>query len=288
MKKLLIFLSIIILVSSCKKNAKKVQIDKYKNITSNFSTEALSKDSIASIMKNAVNYYTSNGEYDRITSIYLSLISNDRYAKTYIDSAYSFALKMKAMKNDSLAVKLLSSILDKQPDYNIDGNYLYIINFYMKSDNELYATKIIKEVLPITKSKKLKIELYKDIIDVYTDLDIDMLAFQYSKKAIEDVGDDPDILYRYGDISYKIGKRKYETKDYSAALFYINKTISAGLPESIQDDAYLLKGEIYFDEGLYDKAKIAFNKVLELNPYRQGQTVKTAQKYINEIEDKEL
>ncbi|RKX64623.1 hypothetical protein DRP44_07985 [candidate division TA06 bacterium] len=289
MKKTFVIIALFLLIISCNKEKQpNITIDKFSNINETLKSGELSKDSVSSLLKKAIDYYKTNNNYDRIASIYKTLLLNDRYAKIYTDSVYSFALKMKAMKNDSIAVKLLSLILDNNPYYDMKKQYRYVVNYYMNSQNKLYATKIIKEILPVVKSKKLKIQLYKDIIDIYDDLDINMLAFEYCKKAIEDVGEDPDILYRLGDVSYKIAIKKYETKDYSAALFYVNKTISAGLPESIQDNAYLLKGEIYFDEGLYKKATHAFKKVLELNPYRQGQTVKIAQKYINEIEDKEL
>lgn len=288
MKKLIVILAFVLFFASCNRRPRQTAIDKFSNINETLKSGELSKDSVSSLLKTAIDYYTNNNSYDRIASIYQGLLENDKYAPIYMNSAYSFALKMKDMKNDSIAAKLFSFILDSKPDYNMNGKYEYVVNYYMNSQNELYATKIIKEILPVVKSTKLKIQLYKDIIDVYNDLDINMLAFEYCKKAIEGVGEDPDILYRFGDVSYKIATKKYETKDYSAALFYVNKTITAGLPESIQDDAYLLKGEIYFNEGLYKKSMEAFKKVLELNPYRQGQTVKTAQKYINEIEDKEL
>ena len=288
MRKLILILTVVLLFSSCRHNKARPIADKFANINETLKSGELSKDSAVSLLTSAINYYKKNGYYKKISSLYKMLLSNRVYANIYTDSVYSFALKMQSMKNDSIAIGLMSEILNSNPNFNMKGEYTYIVNYYKNSPNELYATKIIKEILPGIKSKSLKITLYKDIIDVYEDLKINILAFQYSQKAIEEVGDDPDILYRYGDISYKIAKNKFESNDYSAALFYVNKTISAGLPESIQDDAFLLKGKIYFKEKLYKKAMLAFNRVLELNPYRQGVTVKSAQKYINEIEDKEF
>lgn len=289
MNKILAILLVIVLCNACNKKSNKTT-DRMKAFENQITMSNISRDSILKFSKNLVKDYNKSNNIERITEIYTMLLQNIdiKDSSNLLDTIYDFGNKLKRMKYDSLAIQIYCKLLNENPNYKMNKKYKYILEYLKSNDRKLYATKIIKEILPSINKRSIKVYLYLNLIDIYMDMNLLELASEYCIKSITDIGSNPDILFRYGEISYKQAQTAFSEKKYSLSLFYINKTITAGLPESIIDDSYLLKGKIYFQQNLYKQAKTAFNKVIELHPYLQGNVVIEARNYLNQIEDKEL
>jgi len=289
MNKILTVLLVIVLCSACNKKSNNTT-DRIKAFENQITMSNISRDSILKFSKILLEDYKKSDNTENITKIYTILLQNIdiKDSSNLLDTIYAFGNKLEKMKYDSLAIRIYCKILNEKPNYKMNKKYKYILEYLKSNDRELYATKIIKEILPSINRKSIKVYLYLNLIDIYINMNLLELASEYCTKAITDIGSNPGILFRYGEISYKQAQTAFSEKKYSIALFYIHKTIKAGLPESIIDDSYLLKGKIYFQQNLYKQAKTAFNKVIELHPYLQGNVVKEARNYLNQIEDKEL
>ncbi len=289
MNKILSILFVIVLCNACNRQSDSTT-DRIKAFENQITMSNISEDSILKLSINLLKDYNKSNNIGKITEIYTMLLQKTdiKDSSNLLDIIYAFGNKLERMKHDSLAIQIYCKLLNEKPDYEMNKKYRYILEYLKSNDRKLYATKIVKEILPFMNKKSIKVYLYLDLIDIYTDMNLLKLASEYCNKAINDIGSNPDILFRYGEISHKQAQSAFSEKKYSIALFYINRTIVAGLPESIMDDSYLLKGKIYFQQNLYKQAKTAFNKVIELHPYLQGNVVKEAQNYLNQIEDKEL
>lgn len=92
-----------------------------------------------------------------------------------------------------------------------------------------------------------------------------------------------EARWRRGNCSFQLATQAHEQGRLTQALDLLDTVTELGAPESVQDQAWFLRGEIQFAVGDRDAALEAYRRVLELNPARTGQLVRRAQRRIDEI-----
>lgn len=100
-------------------------------------------------------------------------------------------------------------------------------------------------------------------------------------------GDRDDLVsearWRQGNCSFRLATEAHEQGRLTETLEFLDTVTELGVPESVQSQAWFLRGEIQFAVGDGDAALEAYRRVLDLNPARTGQLVRRAQRRIDEI-----
>ncbi len=89
--------------------------------------------------------------------------------------------------------------------------------------------------------------------------------------------------WHIGNCSYVLARRAMDEGRAEQALEHLAVVLELGLPENIQDQAWLDSGELLYALGRYDEALVAYRRVLDLNPSLTGRLVERAQRRIDEI-----
>lgn len=92
-----------------------------------------------------------------------------------------------------------------------------------------------------------------------------------------------EARWHIGNCSYRLAQEARDQGRFEHALEYLDAVLELGLPENIQDQAWLDAGELYYALGRQNEALVAFRRVVELNPSLTGQLVERAQRRIDEI-----
>ena len=107
---------------------------------------------------------------------------------------------------------------------------------------------------------------------------------RFSSKILK-IKEDAELQFILGETYYNLGRHYKEMDMPDSALYYLNLLIQFGTPKIYLDDAYFLKGQIYYEMGEREKALESFYKVLTIAPPRSA-IARRAREMINEIEKK--
>lgn len=97
-------------------------------------------------------------------------------------------------------------------------------------------------------------------------------------------GDDvPDARWHIGNCSFREAQDAHQAGNLTAALPLLRTVTSLGVPSNLQDQAWFMSGDILYALGRADEALRAYQRVLDLNPSRNGALVERAQRQIDRI-----
>jgi tetratricopeptide (TPR) repeat protein len=92
-----------------------------------------------------------------------------------------------------------------------------------------------------------------------------------------------DARWNIGNCAYAAARTAHQSGDPERALQQAQVVIDLGVPENLLDEAWFLRGEIFYSLGRNEEAMAAYQRVLDLNPTRTGQLVDRAQRQIDII-----
>ncbi len=273
MRKVIIFIIIILLIAGCEKTS---DVNKAKKmITEQKYFEAINiLESIE--VHNASSHFLLGEAYRGIRkfviadSFYMVALKENQDLKDDIVNSYSSIAMTDFMKGFNYnAIRFWEKILDMDPDYDINIGYYYLGKHYYDQEKFYEAKTLLINAINISIPSVSRINTYKMIINIYKmDLEYDT-AYIYVKQARDEFGvsNNPDQNFSIdmGEIIFKIAQTKYKNDEMNEAINLLNEFISVEKPRSLLDDAYLLLGNAYFDLKEYHKAIPAYNKVKELN-----------------------
>ena len=273
MRKVIIFIIIILLIAGCEKTS---DVNKAKKmIAEQKYFEAINiLESIE--VHNASSHFLLGEAYRGIRkfviadSFYMVALKENQDLKDDIVNSYSSIAMTDFMKGFNYnAIRFWEKILDMDPDYDINIGYYYLGKHYYDQEKFYEAKTLLINAINISIPSVSRINTYKMIINIYKmDLEYDT-AYIYVKQARDEFGvsNNPDQNFSIdmGEIIFKIAQTKYKNDEMNEAINLLNEFISVEKPRSLLDDAYLLLGNAYFDLKEYHKAIPAYNKVKELN-----------------------
>ncbi|MEN8375269.1 MAG: tetratricopeptide repeat protein [Gemmatimonadota bacterium] len=106
-------------------------------------------------------------------------------------------------------------------------------------------------------------------------------------EAYERQGETGDLAsearWRRSNCSFELATEAHEAGRLTVALELLETVTDLGVPATIQDQAWFLRGEILFAIGDAEAALEAYRTVLDLNPARTGQLVRRTQRRIDQI-----
>ncbi|MDY6787409.1 MAG: hypothetical protein SVK54_04720 [candidate division WOR-3 bacterium] len=214
--------------------------------------------------------YRSMRKFPVADSFYNIALKQQPALKGDIIKAYSSIAMTEFLKGfDYNANKYWNKVLNLDPDHDINIGFYYLGKHRYENDMEYSSKKLLLSALNISLPSEKKIDAYRMIINIYKNEEKFDTALIYVEQAIDEFGDMPaseaNFTVDMGEILFNIAKRLYEEGEKQTALPKINKFIALGQPRSLLDDAYLLRGNIYFDIEEYEKAIPEYKKVQELN-----------------------
>ncbi len=92
-----------------------------------------------------------------------------------------------------------------------------------------------------------------------------------------------EARWHIGNCAFDLARREIQAGQQDQALDDLATTLTLGVPQNLQDQAWFHRGEILLAEGRRDEALECYMQVLALNPARTGQLVQRAQRRIDEI-----
>lgn len=89
--------------------------------------------------------------------------------------------------------------------------------------------------------------------------------------------------FHWGRCAFHLGQEARNQGMLTQALEMQGTVVRLGMPENVQDQSWFEQGEILFALGRFDEALEAYQRVLDLNPTREGQLVERARRGIDRI-----
>lgn len=215
-------------------------------------------------------------EFDKADRIFKNTFKNHPSIKDSVISAYmSYAKRFEKRKREDLAVKAYISTLNIESEYNI-GNGFYTLGHHYYVLNELSKARYFLERGFVTiADSRIYLKTKMELMDTYEILGMLEEAIEISQ---EDESD--EILYRRGEISYKLAKDLFTKKDFDSSLIYCKDIIEVHKPKVLIDDTYFLMGEIYSEQRDYGNALTCYKKVVKLDRFENNALAYRAKKKI--------
>ena len=92
-----------------------------------------------------------------------------------------------------------------------------------------------------------------------------------------------DARWNIGTCAWTAARAAHQAGEPERALQQIRTVIELGVPENVLDEAWYMRGDILYALGRNEEALAAYQRVLDLNPAREGQIVDRAQRQIDII-----
>lgn len=112
-------------------------------------------------------------------------------------------------------------------------------------------------------------------------------ALGYFDRYLEKVRDPArriaGVDWHQGSCLYSVAQEEWKGGRSAAALEHVSRLIDLGVPRTLMDQAYYMKGELLLAKGDHEGALQAYQQVLRLNPARTGPLVQLAEARIREI-----
>jgi len=200
------------------------------------------------------------------------------YKDSLITVYLLLAKKFEKRKRNDIAVKSYNAILSLEGEYNIGDGFYTMGHYYYALNNVEKAREFFeKGIENITNANILK-KARSELMSLYESLGM-------YKKAVDvsDGDSSTDILYKKGEIEYKLAKELFSRESFDSALVYCQDIIVINTPKTLIDDAYFLSGEIYSSIGDYKSALASYKKVIRLDMYRNTPIASLAKERIKAL-----
>ena len=92
-----------------------------------------------------------------------------------------------------------------------------------------------------------------------------------------------DARWNIGSCAYNAARAAHQGGEPDRALAQLQVVIDLGVPENVVDEAWFMRGDILYALGRNEEALAAYQRVLDLNPSREGQLVDRAERQIERL-----
>ena len=199
---------------------------------------------------------------------------------------YQFAVRSLRIKDKPDMARALELILEIEPGYELGDFFYHLGDYYVSLSECQRAINLLTKAIAVsTDSSKIANATYQlaFCFEKTGNYEDGFIYFQQLLSRFSDYHNYHVAVWHLGNCGYHVAEDKFQKGDLNAALRYLAITIRLGEPIVLQDNAWMLRGEIYYRRKQLERALEAFNKVLELNPSRREKIVVDAQQRINEL-----
>jgi len=203
------------------------------------------------------------------------------YKKDVLTQLLRFAYAMDKNGKDYLASRAYEKVLSLNENIDLGMGYKTLGKWYYNKEEYEKAIPLFQKALFVPpKDDNIRLMLIKANMKIGNMED----AMNITEEGMK-ISNNWQFRYMDGKLGYILGEKYYKDEKYDNALLMLSKTITIGLPEVVQDDAYFLIGKIYFNEKNYKEAEACLKKVLELNPFTKGKIVREAEERLKVLKE---
>jgi len=226
-------------------------------------------------------------DIDRVQKYFNMALSSDSSYAPDIAQAYTLlGDQYQADSQTDLAARSFELVLELSPYSDLEQRFYVMGDYYYGTERYEKAADYYQRALLSTPDNQAAPQARLHIVSAYYNLGKDVEALDLCEQYLKR-GRDEDLLYQKGMIAYELALKSFDQDSLQASVFYLSKTIDAGHPVPLQDDAHFLLAEIALKLGHYEEAKANFETVLRLNPYGESQIARDARERLRAIDERE-
>jgi len=226
------------------------------------------------------------GQFERTREAYQTLLADD---PAYIDQAtYDFLLLAERARDrdDGYGVaRAAEAALELSPALDLSGLTDHLAEYYENTAAPEQAIAWYERALANAPPDSAPPLLFR-IGRLLAERDECARALPYLRGYLTRAPNGPrasDARWNIGSCAYAAARAAHQAGDPARALAQLDVVIALGVPENAVDESWFLKGEILYALGRNDEALAAYQRVLDLNPSREGQLVDRAERQIERI-----
>ena len=235
-------------------------------------------------LRRLAHAYAVTGQFDRAREAYETLLADDA---AYTDqAAFDFILLAEQARgrDDGYGVaQAAEAALALRPALDLTGLTDQLAEYYEQTASPEQAIAWYERALataPPDSAPPLLFRMGRLLAD-REDCD---RALPYLRGYLARAPGGPrasDARWNIGNCAYAAARAAHQNGDPNRALQQLQVVIDLGVPENVLDEAWFMRGDIMYALNRREEAMVAYQRVLDLNPSREGQLVNRAQRQLD-------
>jgi len=237
-------------------------------------------------LRRLAHAYAVTGQFERAHDSYQTLLADD---PSHADqAAYDFILlaEQARARDDGYGVaRAAEAALALRPALDLSGLTDQLAEYYEQTASADQALAWYERALanaPPDSAPDIMFRMGR----ILAERDECARALPYLRGYLSRAPSGPrasDARWNIGNCAWSAARAAHTAGEPERALQQIQTVLELRVPENVQDEAWYMRGDILYSLGRKEEALAAYQRVLDLNPAREGQIVDRAQRQIDII-----